>query len=291
MKTLNVIGPGRLGQSLAYLAQHSGQYQIGGVLARSESSATKALDFIGAGQVCLQLTDLPAAELWLLSVPDSSIAAVAADLAAAQVVKVGDVVFHASGALEANILAPLQAQGALIASLHPAFSFADPARAVATFANQPGTPCAIEGDAAACEMLNQFAQAIGGVPFALAEGGKVAYHAALSMAANYLVTLANLSLQTAHQAGIAPEMANRLVLGLMQQTLHNIQALGPAAALTGPIARGDAGTVAKHLSVLPESQQAPYRALGVATVALAGERLSEVQHTGLMMTLQVSSPT
>ena len=287
MQTLNVIGPGRLGQSLARLAVDSGQYQIGGVLARSASSAAKALVFIGAGQVCLQLTDLPPADVWLLAVPDSSIALVAEELAVAQVVKAGDVVFHASGALEAKVLAPLQAQGAHIASLHPAFSFADPARAVATFA---GTPCAIEGDVAACEMLNQFTQAIGGVPFALADGGKVAYHAALSMAANFLVTLSDLSLQTAHQAGIAPEMANRLVLGLMQQTLNNVQALGAASALTGPIVRGDAATVAQHLLVLPDSLQAAYRALGVATVALAGERLSEVQRTGLMTTLQASSP-
>ncbi len=148
----------------------------------------------------------------------------------------------------------------------------------------------MEGDAAACEMLNQFAIAIGGVPFALAEGGKVAYHAALSMAANYLVTLADLSLQTANQAGIAPETANRLMLGLMQQTLNNIQALGPAAALTGPIVRGDAATVAQHLSVLPDSLQAVYRALGEATVALAGERLSEAQRLGLMTTLQAATP-
>lgn len=272
MKTLNLIGPGRLGKSLARLALNSGQYQIGGVLARSAKSAEEAMAFIGAGQVCLQPADLPSADLWLLAVPDSSIAEVAVDLASAQVLKVGDIVFHASGALEANILKPVQAQGAHIASLHPAFSFADPARAVVTFA---GTPCAIEGDAAACELLNQFAHAIGGVPFALAEGGKIAYHAALSMAANYLVTLADLSLQTAQQAGIAPEIANQLVLGLMRQTLSNIQALGTANALTGPIVRGDAATVAKHLSVLPESHQAAYRALGLATVALAGERLSD----------------
>ncbi|MBM5570167.1 MULTISPECIES: Rossmann-like and DUF2520 domain-containing protein [Deefgea] len=287
MITLNVIGPGRLGQSVARLAVDSGLYQIGGVLVRSASSAAKALDFIGAGQVCLQLTDFPAADLWLLAVPDSSISEVAQQLATAKVVKPGDVVFHASGALEAKILAPLQVQGAHIASLHPAFSFADPARAVVTFA---GTPCAIEGDVAACDVLQQFALDIGGVPFALAEGGKVAYHAALSMAANYLVTLADLSLQTANQAGIAPETANRLVLGLMQQTLSNVQVLSPASALTGPIVRGDAATVAQHLSVLPESHQAAYRAMGEATVALAGERLSEIQRTSLMTTLQVSSP-
>lgn len=284
MKTLNLIGPGRLGQSLARLAVDSGQYQIGGVLARSVNRANEGVAWIGAGRACVSMCDLPAADLWLIAVPDTAISDVAADLAAAKVLLAGNVVFHASGALEAKILKPVQTQSALIASLHPAFSFADPARAVATFT---GTLCAIEGDAIACNSLKQFALAIGGIPFSLAEGGKIAYHAALSMAANYLVTLADLSLQTAHQAGIAPEMANRLVLGLMQQTLNNVQALGTAQALTGPIVRGDASTVAQHLQALPECQQAAYRALGMATVSLAGQRLEPPQVQKLQQILQI----
>ncbi|WP_288842540.1 Rossmann-like and DUF2520 domain-containing protein [uncultured Deefgea sp.] len=284
MLKLNLIGPGRLGQSMARLAQLSGQYQIAGVLARTPA-AQGAMDFIGAGQAVTTLSALPAADLWLLAVPDSAIAAVASELAQAGVIAAGNVVFHASGALDAQQLASLRAQGAALASVHPAFSFADPARAVATFA---GTLCAIEGDAVACARLQAWVSDLGGVPFALQAGGKTAYHAALTMAANYLVTLAEVSLQTANQAGIAPEMAQRLVLGLMQQTLNNIVAIGPAAALTGPIVRGDSATVAQHLAVLPRQYRSLYQVLGQHTLCLAGERLNPQQRQALAQYLHES---
>ncbi|WP_348945574.1 Rossmann-like and DUF2520 domain-containing protein [Chitinibacter sp. FCG-7] len=273
MLTLNLIGAGRLGKSIAQMAQQSGRYRLAAIYSRSLASSTAAGMWIGAGEVVAQLGDLPSADLWLISVPDGAIAGVAAELAELKLVKQGAVAFHASGALAADQLAPLAAQGAYCASWHPAFSFADPTRAVQTFV---GTLCALEGDAKAVAILSEFTAAIGGCAFALSSeaGAKVAYHAALSMAANFLVTLSDLSLKTAEQAGIAPEIAQQLVLGLIRQTLNNIDSLGAAAALTGPIVRGDAATVAQHLAVLPPATQAVYRALGVATVALAGERLS-----------------
>ncbi|WP_157313945.1 Rossmann-like and DUF2520 domain-containing protein [Chitinibacter sp. GC72] len=274
MLRLNLIGAGRLGKSIAQLAQQSGQYRLAGVYSRSLASSTAAGIWIGAGEVAAQLDDLPSADLWLIAVPDGAIASVATELAQAGVVNADAVVFHASGALASDQLRPLAAQGVLTASLHPAFSFADPARAVQTF---KGTLCALEGDAQAVAVLSDFTTTIGGRAFALSSeaGAKVAYHAALSMAANFLVTLSDLSLKTAEQAGIAPEVAQQLVLGLIRQTLNNIDSLGAAAALTGPIVRGDSATVAQHLAVLPPATQAVYRALGVATVALAGERLSK----------------
>jgi predicted short-subunit dehydrogenase-like oxidoreductase (DUF2520 family) len=277
MLTLNLIGAGRLGKSIAQLAQQSGQYRLTSIYSRSLASSTAAGMWIGAGEVAAQLGDLAPADLWLIAVPDGAIASVAAELAQAGVVNAGAVVFHASGALAADQLAPLAAQGVLTASWHPAFSFADPARAVQTFGkSDSGTLCALEGDAKAVAILSEFTAAIGGRAFVLGSeaGAKVAYHAALSMAANFLVTLSDLSLKTAEQAGISPEVSQQLVLGLIRQTLNNIDSLGAAAALTGPIVRGDVATVAQHLAVLPPDTQAVYRALGVATVALAGERLS-----------------
>ncbi|AZN36875.1 Rossmann-like and DUF2520 domain-containing protein [Iodobacter ciconiae] len=281
MLTLNIIGPGRLGKSIARLA--TPHYQIAGVCASSLASSTDAVAFIGAGQACATLADLPAADLFLLAVPDAMIADKAVELAASSVVKAGNVVFHASGASEASLLLPLKAAGASIASLHPAFSFADPERAVSTFAD---TLCALEGDAKACDVLYDFAQALGGKPFYLAEGGKAAYHASLTMAANFLVTLADLSIKTAVQAGISDEIARLLINNLMQQTLGNIKKLGPAAALTGPIVRGDQVTVDKHLNVLSDiSSRRCYQSLGLATINLAGEKLSDVQQRALWQKL------
>lgn len=255
MLTLNIIGAGRLGKTLAQLAHRSGQYRIGAVVCRSLPAAQQACAFIGGGAPRDSLQALPAANLTLLAVPDGAIASVA---------------FHASGVGEAALLAPLAAAGVHCASLHPAFSFAEPARAVQGFA---GTRCALEGDVTAFPVLRDFAAAIGAVPFDLAPGGKAAYHAALSIASNYLVTLHDLAARVAAQAGMSDEVAAAVLGGLMRQTLENTLALGPQAALTGPIARGDAGTVAKHRGVLPAADDALYCALGQATAGLAASRL------------------
>ncbi|MFC3625008.1 Rossmann-like and DUF2520 domain-containing protein [Vogesella amnigena] len=278
MLTLNIIGAGRLGKTLARLAQDSGRYRIGAVLCRSLPAAQQACAFIGGGEPCDSLQALPAANLTLLAVPDGAIANVAAELAASGRLAAGSVAFHASGVGEASLLAPLAAAGVHCASLHPAFSFAEPARAVQGFA---GTRCALEGDAAAFPALQDFAGAIGAVPFALAPGGKAAYHAALSIASNYLVTLHDLAARVAAQAGMADEVAAAVLGGLMRQTLENTLALGPQAALTGPIARGDAGTVARHRAVLAAQDDALYCALGLATARLAAGRLDAAAQAAL----------
>lgn len=283
MQGLSIVGTGRVGRTLGRLAVASGKWQVVDCLARRHASALEALAFIGQGRAVDELRDLAAADLLLLSVPDDAIASVAQALLDNDVVRPGCVVFHASGAAEAEVLAPLRAAGAHVASLHPAFSFADPARAVEQFA---GTMCALEGDAAACVALQDFAAAIGARPFALAPGGKAAYHAALSVASNYLVTLTDMARQLARQGGVDEQLLPALLGPLMQGSLANVLSMGPQAALTGPIVRGDVATVARHLAVLPANWQPAYRALGERTVALAGERLSADAQQRLLALLQ-----
>lgn len=283
MQLLNIIGAGKLGRTLGRLAAQSGQYRVQDCVARSAASAQAAVDFIGAGRACSQLAQVQPAALTLLSVPDDAIAATAQALADSGRVQPGAVVFHASGAAEAEILAPLRAVGAHVASLHPAFSFADPARAVMQFA---ATLCALEGDAAALPPLQDFAAAIGARPFALAPGGKAAYHAALSVASNYLVTLTDIARQLARQGGVDEALLPALLGPLMQGSLANALSMGPQQALTGPIVRGDAATVARHLVVLPLELQPAYRVLGERTVALAGARLPEEARQTLLALLR-----
>ncbi len=278
MLSLNIVGAGRLGKVLGRLAQDSGRYRVAAVLCRERAHALEAAAFIGAVQAVDALADLPPADLTLIAVPDGAIAAVAQALAEAKVVRPGTVVFHASGACSSALLTPLAQQGAQVASLHPAFSFAEPERARQTFA---GSLCALEGEALACERLAQLVAAIGGEAFYLPGEGKAGYHAALSIASNYLVTLVALAEGVAIQAGIEPAVARRLLGALMRQSLDNALALGPEAALTGPIVRGDVATVASHLAVLDQEQGDLYRALGQATVTLAGARLDAVQKQAL----------
>lgn len=271
MPVLNVVGAGRLGRSLARLLRCSGAVEVGGVYCRSAAAAQEAVAFIGGGCAVATLDALPDAELTLIAVPDGVIGPVASALASAVVFRPGSVAFHASGVGEASLLVPLAAQGVRVASVHPAFSFAEPARAVEGFA---GTLCALEGDALACDGLEPLVRAMGGRPFRLAPGGKAAYHAALSIASNYLVTLNALALDVARAGGVGEALGRELVGRLMQQTLANVLALGAEAALTGPIARGDAGTLGLHRACLSPAQDAAYCALGRLTVALAAPRLA-----------------
>jgi predicted short-subunit dehydrogenase-like oxidoreductase (DUF2520 family) len=118
--------------------------------------------------------------------------------------------------------------------------------------------CALEGDAAALP-LQDFAAAIGARPFALAPGGKAAYHAALSVASNYLVTLTDIARQLARQGGVDEALLSALLGPLMRGSLANALSMGTQQALTGPIVRGDAATVARHLAVLPPDLQPVYR--------------------------------
>ncbi|MFC7091984.1 DUF2520 domain-containing protein [Jeongeupia naejangsanensis] len=274
---LNLIGGGRLGRTLARAWHDAGTVDIGAVVCRSSITADAAVAFIGSGKSHTALEGLPPAALWLIATGDGEIASVAGEIAAQGLIRPGDLVFHASGALDSAVLAPLLASGALTGSLHPALSFADPSRALGQLA---GTPCALDGDAAALPMLEALAHAFGGKPFTLAAGGKAAYHAAMVMGSNYLVALTALAQQLAGQAGIAPGMALTVLGPLMWQTLANALELGPAAALTGPIARGDAGTVARHLAVLDNAViQDAYLALGRATVPLA--QLNDTQRQEL----------
>lgn len=264
--TVNLVGPGRLGRSLGRLIAGSTGFRIVGIA--GPAHLEEAAAFIGCQTTAHRLAELGPADLWLLAVPDDAIANVADDLSRHHAIAAGTVVTHCSGAGSAEMLAALRARGAAVGSLHPVYSFADPARAVAGFA---GTPCAVEGDEPACTVLEVLTNAIGGRPFRLQAGRKAAYHAALCTASNYLVTLTHLAQQCAALAGLDTTQSLPLITGLMRQTLDNIAALGPEAALTGPIARGDARTVANHLQALASKPVLAkhYRELGKATLGLA----------------------
>lgn len=288
MIEMSVLGAGRLGRVLARLAHASGRCRIVDVAGRDAGRAEAARDFIGGGRVVTDWRVLAPAQIYLLSVPDGAIADCARALAEWRVVPAGSVVFHVSGACESSLLAPLAEQGVGIASLHPAFSFADPQRAVETFA---GTLCALEGDGEACECLEGLVALLGGRPFRLAPGGKAAYHAGLSVASNYLVALTAMAEGLERQAGVPSALLGDLLGGLMRQTLDNALALGPYQALTGPILRGDVETVMGHLAVLPDAgAAAAYRAMGLQTLALAGERLTESARERMRAALTGFSP-
>ncbi len=269
MQTLNIIGPGRAGRTLGALLQRAGLCAVQDVLSAEMATAESAVTFIGAGRAVRVLRDMRPARLWLLTPPDAAIGPVATALAAAAQVRRGDVVFHCSGSQASDILAPLTAAGALLASVHPLKSFADPATAVQTFS---GTYCAVEGDALALQKLTPLFEQLGAKLAVIDPAGKTLYHAASVLVCNDLTALMEAGLRAYEQAGIERHAAQKMMEPLVRETLDNVFALGTMRALTGPVARGDAGVVARQLAALntldPRIADA-YRALNRIALDLA----------------------
>lgn len=236
--TLNLLGAGRVGKTLGRLWHTQGVLQVQDVLTTSPASARAAVDFIGAGRPLAALNDMRPADYWLIAVPDRQIAASAQALAGAGLPPA--TAFHASGALAAAELAPLQAVGWQVASAHCILSFATPATAVLQFA---GTPCALEGQAATLAVLEPLFKRIGARCFTLPSADKLRYHAAAVFATNFLPVLQATAETLWQDSGVPPELLPQLRATLLHNAVDNLLALGPAGALTGPAARGDTALV------------------------------------------------
>ncbi len=270
MSTLNLVGCGRVGQTLARLWQQQGTFAIQDVLTTALPSARAACDFIGAGQPVPSLSALRPAEVWLLGTPDAQLPAVARALADRELPPA--IVFHCSGALDIGVLAPLTAQGWHSASAHCILSFASAASAVAQFA---GTPCALEGQPEACTLLQPAFEAIGARCFAVTSAHKLLYHAAAVFATNFLPVLQAVAEDAWRATGVPPELLPDLRARLLTHAVANITTLGPAGALTGPAARGDTAAIARQgvaVSAWDPLAGAAYQALSTLALRLAAQR-------------------
>jgi predicted short-subunit dehydrogenase-like oxidoreductase (DUF2520 family) len=269
MKTLNIIGCGNVGQTLAHLWVKHGIFQIQDVCNRSFTSAKNACEFIGEGQAVELLNDLRPADLFLIGTADQSIAECCASLVASNVLQTGNIVFHCSGALPASILDRAKNVGALIASVHPIKSFANPSLCITNFA---GTFCGAEGDIAALVELEKAFQAIGGQTLQVDSANKTFYHAASVVVSNYLTALIEVGIQSYVKAGLTREQALQIIAPISHGTIRNIVELDTAKALTGPISRGDVATVKTQLSAFQDWKPAYgelYRLLGGVALDLS----------------------
>lgn len=250
--TFNLIGPGRLGQTLARLWQDAGLISVSGVLSRNHARAQAACAFIGAGQAhdWSDWKTAAPATITLLATPDDALEHVARTLAASATIRAGDVVFHCSGALSSDVLAPLRARGVAVASIHPLKSFAAPERAIGDFAD---TCCACEGDAAALALLAPLFDAVGGRRFSVDPQRKLLYHAGAVLACNHLVALMEAALRCMEDAGVPRAQAWPALRPLIDGTLANLDHGGTRAALTGPVARGDMATVQREIAATRQS--------------------------------------
>jgi predicted short-subunit dehydrogenase-like oxidoreductase (DUF2520 family) len=259
---VGAIGAGRVGAVLAAALDRAGHSAVA-VAAVSQASRRRAEALVPEAQVLPPDEVAARADLLLLAVPDDVLPAIVNGLAAADAVRAGTLVAHTSGAHGFHVLDPLTASGALPMALHPVMTFT-------------GTEVDLQRLAGACfgvtspEQLRLAAEALviemGSEPVWIEESDRAAYHAALAFGANNLVTLVAQSADLLREVGVESPM--RLLGPLLGAALDNALRRGDAA-LTGPVARGDAGTVRAHLSVLPAPQ---VRAAYVAMSRLTADR-------------------
>jgi predicted short-subunit dehydrogenase-like oxidoreductase (DUF2520 family) len=242
--TVGIVGAGSVGLALG-LAISRARWPVTAVASRDAGRRDRFAGLIPTARAFIEpAAVLDEAELVLLCVPDDAIAAVAGSIRLYS----GQSLAHTSGLLGAEVLEPARAAGSQIGAFHPLVSFtADVERSVAAV---NGATVAVEGDERLMGLLADLAEAIGGVPVRLPSGTKPAYHAAAVLASGGVAALLDAVVSLAAAAGIDERGALAVYGRLMEQTLANAKVLGVNAALTGPIARGDAGTVEAHVEAL-----------------------------------------
>lgn len=256
--TISLIGSGNLAHALGPALRSAG-YRIKAVAFRetaaSRRRAASLAGRLGAKPVALERE--PTAEVIWLCHTDDALPETARRLAG-QAGWRGKIVFHSSGALTSDVLAPLRRAGAYAASLHPMMTFV------------PGTqprlkrvPFAVEGDRRAVAAARRIVARLGGEIFALRKDKKVLYHALGSFSSPLLVATLVTAERVGRGAGLSREQTRKIIAPIVAQTLKNYLERGAAEAFSGPIKRGDLSTVRRHLRELkrvPEAREV-YRAL------------------------------
>ncbi|MEO3776237.1 DUF2520 domain-containing protein [Micromonospora sp. B11E3] len=270
--TAGVVGAGRVGAVLGAALTAAGHRVVAASGGSGASTARLALLLPDARNRSAAEVARAAVDLLLIAVPDDALAGVVAGLAEAGALRPGQVVAHTSGAHGLGVLAPAAAVGARPLALHPAMTFTGTPDDLGRLA---GISYGVTAPAELRPLAARLVADLGGVPEWVGETDRPLYHAALAHGANHLVTLVNEAADRLRDAGVTqPE---KVLAPLLRAALENALRLGDDA-LTGPVSRGDAGTVRRHLERLaataPESV-APYLALARRTAdrAIAAGRL------------------
>lgn len=240
---IGIVGAGAVGTALGVALSRAG-WPIHAVASRDAARRERFRSLVEVNRAFVDPEPLvEEVELIILAVPDDVVGPLASTLRMYS----GQAMIHTSGALGAEVLTPAMAAGTQVGSFHPLIAFADTERAVAAL---HGATVAIEADDQLAAMLAAMAEAIGATPVRLAPGAKAAYHAAAVLAAGGFVALLDAIAELGRVAGL-DEAGSLAIYGrLIEGTLGNARALGIGAALTGPITRGDLGTLRAHLDTL-----------------------------------------
>jgi predicted short-subunit dehydrogenase-like oxidoreductase (DUF2520 family) len=258
-----IVGAGNLGSALAWSLQQRG-YAIETVIARSRveslRKARKLARQVGA-RATIDMSSVCAELVWFC-VPDAAIAN-AAESIAEQMEWKGRVALHSSGARTSDELAALRRRGAAVASVHPLMTFVQGSRP-----SLRGVSFALEGDAAAVRVARRLVRDLGGKTYSIRKADKAAYHAWGTFASPLFTALLATAEEVARLAGVNRKAAKQRMIPILQQTLANYASFGAPGAFSGPIVRGDADTVKRHLQMLHDAPVAREVYLSLADAAL-----------------------
>lgn len=271
---IGIIGAGRVGAVLGAALRAEG-HALTGAYAVSDDSRRRAADLLPGVPLLDVHTIVERSELVLLAVPDDQLGPLAAGIAASGEVPGGQVFVHVSGLHGTEVLEPLRALGSGVIALHPAMTFTGTA---VDLPRLVGCPVAVTAHGALEAVAQALVVEIGAEPVTIAEGDRALYHAALVHGSNHLVVLVAQARELLAHIGIDDPGA--YLRPLMTASLEESLRRGEQA-LTGPVRRGDAGTVAPHVAALAEADGsrtavgggdvlATYRALARAAVARSG---------------------
>lgn len=271
--TVGIIGAGRVGIALGAALARAG-HSIVGAAGRTRGSSGRVAKFLPGTPFLAPVDVIKNAELVIFAVPDDELAPLVADLAESGAFREGVIVAHTSGSYGIGVLHPATARGARPLAIHPAMTFTG--RATDVDALTSGVSFGVTAPHDLKPLATSLVAELRGAPEWIPDDRRALYHTALAHGANHLVTLVNEAMDRLRDAGVIhPE---RVLSPLLHAALDNTLAMGDAA-LTGPISRGDAGTLAKHLDALgavaPEAVPA-YLALARRTAdrAIASGRLT-----------------
>lgn len=262
-QAIAIVGPGRLGSSLAAAVAAAGPPLVAVAGRHSESSLALARALGRPALSCTPAEAVGRASVVFLAVPDGHVETVCAGLPW----RAGHLAAHCSGALGLDALAVARSRGADTGCLHPVQSFPSPTPDPTRF---HGIHCGVECTGNRAAILEDIVRSVRATPFSLAGVDRALYHAAAVFVGNDVVALMTAAARAWSLAGLPAALARDALAPLLIAAATNATRMAPAEALTGPIARGDATTVTRHLAALESAP--PLRAL---YVALASELLRE----------------
>jgi predicted short-subunit dehydrogenase-like oxidoreductase (DUF2520 family) len=264
---LAFIGAGRAGSALA-IALTSAGHTVTAVHSRTLEHAEELARATGATVAPTAVAAMGSAEVTFATVPDGEIAGLAAAIVASGAVLTGRSLVHCSATHGPEALREVRLTSANVGAFHPLQALAGPGSA----ALLRGSSFVVEADEPLRHVLVSLVADLGGHLLDLPAGARALYHAAAVLVGNAPLALLARATGLLEEAGVESEAGHRALVALLAGAASNASQGGPAGALTGPVVRGDAATVARHLDALAADPNARelYRRLGLEVLALAG---------------------